>query len=214
MADRRQYHRGDVVVHPRRPEWGRGVVRQVWPITHDGEPAQRLAVDFDHRGRVMLNSAVAPLAPQGESTTIMNSTATTSRFASSSSGRGWLDELERNVGRSNGHALWELPEQMTDPFASLSQRLRATLDSYRFSTEPRALIDWATAQTGLHDPLTQYNRTELEQAFSGFARNRDQHLRSLVIEMKRKGQTPLLQQALQQTRQPEARQALQKAIRA
>ena len=41
------------------------------------------------------------------------------------------------------HKLWHLPEAMTDPFASLGARLSATLDSYRFSTDPKSLIDWA-----------------------------------------------------------------------
>ena len=53
---------------------------------------------------------------------------------------------------------------MVDPFSSATERLKATLDNFRFNAQARPLIDWAIAQTGLDDPLTLYTRQELEQA--------------------------------------------------
>jgi hypothetical protein len=208
------FKRGDLVVHPRRPEWGNGVVKDAQPIQHENQPAQRLTVQFANKGRVILNTAIAPLALKGLTQTMARSISSSPRSAGSatSASAGWLDQLERS---SNGHAheLWELPEAMTDPFASLTRRLEATLETYRFSTEPRSLIDWAVAQTGLSDPLSKYTRHELEQAFPRFARDRDQHLQSLVRTLKRNNQRQLLNQVLAGTRLPAARSALDKAIR-
>jgi hypothetical protein len=200
------FQRGDLVVHPRRPEWGCGVVKDARPIQHENEAAQRLTVEFANKGRVIINTAVAPLAPKGPTETMTRSITSPPRSG------GWLEQLERS---SNGqaHELWELPAAMTDPFAPIARRLDATLDSYRFSTEPRSLIDWAVAQTGLNDPLSKYTRHELEQAFPRFARDRDQHLQSLVRTIKRSSERHLLTQALAAAHTPAARAAMEKAIR-
>jgi hypothetical protein len=131
---------------------------------------------------------------------------------SSAAGRkGWLDELEQSSGGS--HELWALPDALKDPFASPAQRLRATLETYKFSTEPRALLDWARVQTRLDDPLTKYTRQELEQAFPRFARDRDQHLRTMIKELKRKGDQASIKAAMKGGLVPQAQSALDKALR-
>ncbi|MFP4145772.1 MAG: DUF3553 domain-containing protein [Phycisphaeraceae bacterium] len=201
-----RYQRGDVVYHARRPEWGQGVVRNASSITHQGQSAQRLAVDFSHRGRMTLNTAVAPLTTRQEDRTTMNPAG-----RSTTAGGGWLAELERATNNSS-HELWNLPEALTDPFASPAKRLEATLDTYRFDTSPRSLIEWAVMQTGLEDPLSKYTRPELEQAFPRFARDRDAHLQQLVRQLKRSDRSRL-DAILQQTRQPAAKNALSKAMR-
>lgn len=224
MTDTWQFQQGDVVTHPRRPEWGRGVVKDASRITYRGTPAQRVAVQFANKGRVVINTAVAPLTPEGAGhtppaapserqspredpvTTMQNRSTPTAQDA------GWLNALENNRG-PGATALAELPEAMTDPFASLRRRLEATLDSYRFTNEPRALIDWAVAQSGLDDPLSQYTRHELEDAFDRFARERDRHLQGLVRQIKSKGEQPMLQDVMQNTRHPKARTMLSKAMR-
>ncbi len=202
------FERGDVVTHPSRPEWGQGVVRQAASLQHQGQFAQRLTIDFANKGRVVINTAVAPLAPKGKGTDHSMTTANTT-----SSGKGWLDRLEK-ANSGSKHELWDLPHDMTDPFASLGQRLTATLNSFRFSTEARALIDWAVAQTGLDDPLSKYTRHELEQAFPRFARDRNNHLHDLVRQLKRRNERRLLDQIRSKTRVPAARAALDKAIKA
>jgi len=199
------FQRGDAVTHPRRPEWGQGVVRQATTIQYQGQSAQRLAIDFAHQGRVVINTAVAPIAPKGNPPPMRSANTT-------SSGSGWLDQLEKaNTGSK--HELWDLPSAMTDPFASLTQRITATLESFRYSAEPRSLIDWAIAQTDLHDPLSKYTRHELELAFPRFTRDRNSHLLDLVRQAKRRGERQLLDQMRSGTRLPAARIALDKAIK-
>ena len=197
------------MIHPRRPEWGGGVVDEVMEILHDGQSAQRLIVRFAHRNRVTINTAVAPL--MAKETYIAMRSRNESTFNTSTTTGGWLSSLEQDP--AGGHELWRLPEAMTDPFSSLARRLQATLDSYRFSTEARSLTAWAVAQTGLDDPLTKYTRQELEQSFPRFARNRDNHLQDLVNQIKRNGERDLLDQALANTRATAAREAIKRVIR-
>ena len=222
-----QFQRGDHVVHPRRPEWGRGVIKDASAITHKGVAAQRVSVQFANKGRVVINTAVAPLEPETGRTQPMPTTSTSTRnprqepshytmqnrtTAPHHPDAGWLNELEKS--RHQGPAaLAELPDTMTDPFVTLRQRLDATLESYRFSNAPRSLIDWAVMQTGLKDPLSEYTRHELEEGFERFRRERDQQLKSLVKQILREGDRPTLDAALKQTRYPEAKTALSKAMR-
>jgi hypothetical protein len=207
MAEGQRLERGDKVVHPARPEWGVGTVHKALAITHQGATAQRLTVEFANKGRVVINTAIAQLTPKG--TCVSMSSLETS---TSSSPGGWLGALEKSKGQSNGKELWSLPDAMTDPFTSLTQRLEATLESFRFSTEPRSLIDWAVVQTGLDDPLSQYTRHDLEHAFPRFERDRSQHLKSLIETMKRKGNRQALIQAAARTRHAKARAALQRVL--
>ncbi len=242
-----RFAKGDSVLHPRRPEWGTGRVRETAALAQpDGRLAQRLTVDFANRGRVVLNTAVAPLIHQATAPPVAKRTsprltpsqpivstrsaapayagvgarsggsddpAGAGGFASpvSSGGSGgWLAALDKSTG--NAHELWELPPALTDVFASLGDRLKATLQTYKYSTQPRALMDWAVLQTGLSDPLSKYTRHELEQAFPRFARDRDQHLRDLIRQIKRQDDFATLKEAGRGLF-PAAQSALDKAIR-
>ncbi len=197
-----RYQQGDAVTHPKRPEWGQGVVKHTQAIIHQGSAAQRLSVEFANHGRVVINTAVAPLAPKGK-TQPMSSSITSSG--------GWLSQIERS--NSTSHELWELPEALTDVFASDLQRLMATLDTYKYNTEPRPLIDWAVRQTGMDDPLSKYTRHDLEQAFARFARDRDLHLKEFVRQLKRNGKQQVLVQARHQTKILAGQTALDRAMR-
>lgn len=202
------FQQGDAVVHPRRPEWGTGTVRSAESIVHDGRPAQRLTVDFTNRGRVVINTAVAPLSASTGHAKTMTQTAS----SASSNGKGWLEQLE---AQANGktHELWDLPDALSDPFSSDAQRLQATLEQYRFSTEARSIIEWAVQQTGLADPLTKYTRHDLEQAFPRFARDLDQHLKQLVRTFKHRNDQASLLRARNESRYPAAQKAIDKALR-
>jgi hypothetical protein len=101
----------------------------------------------------------------------------------SGAGGGWLDKA---AATSPDEVMARIPEACTDPFRTLDQRLAATLQMYRFSDTGGSLIDWAAAQTGLKDPLSRFNRHELESFFKRFAFNRDEHLKKLVVELKKK----------------------------
>ena len=123
---------------------------------------------------------------------------------------GWLNVLEGATGKNE---LWALPDELTNPFASISERLQATLETYKYSTDPKALFEWAVRQTGLDDPLSKYNRHELEQAFPRFARDRDGHLRDMVRQIKRADGYAILKEAGKGLF-PAGQSALDKAIRA
>lgn len=206
MEDAIHFQCGDVVIHAARPEWGQGTIQDAAKVAHGSQAAQRLTIEFANKGRVVLNTAVARLNPIKRPST-MKSIATTEQTTG-----GWLGSLQQTSSEPS-HELWELPEPLTDPFASSASRLAATLNSFRFSTEPRSLIDWAVAQTGLADPLTKYTRQELEQAFSGFARSRHQHLQNLVRQLKRSGERQIIEEGLQSCRSSEGQAALKMVLR-
>jgi len=218
---------GDAVAHATRPEWGVGRVRQAQWTEQGGRQTQRLIVDFPHRGRVTLDASVAPLRPTDPPTprhdaatepdflAKRNPSMSTSGFALSNNTGGWLAELEsRANGGKQSHELWDLPEELSDPFLSDEARLKATLETYRYSTEPRSLIEWAQRQTGLEDPLTKYTRTDMEQAFPRFARDRDNHLKDLVRQLKRAGRQNMVEQVRNKCQIPAAVSAVDKALRA
>ncbi len=240
------FEKGDRVKHPKRPEWGSGVVRDTQAITHEGQAAQRVTIDFVGKGRVVINAAIAPLekvgdAPpprkadkdyDGSAAQLWAGAPTSNGQPAGKSGSGagmtalrskketgspltkdnWLDELETAGGKK--HELWILPDELTNPFATPEQRLKATLDTYKYSTEPRALIEWARRQTGLDDPLTRYTRPELEQAFPRFARDRDAHLRMIVRDLKRANDMATIKASMKGGLIPAAQSAIDRAIRA
>lgn len=208
---------GDKVAHPKKPEWGTGVVMQAQPATHEGIQAQRLRVDFANKRNTTINTAIAPLvssdamddrfnSPKGFGQDMTMSTNTDKL------GAGWLDQLE---GKSGGkRELWDLPDGCNDPFASDEEQLDATLDTFKYSTDPGPLFQWAVVQTGLDDPLSKHTRVELEQAFPRYARDRDNRLFELVRQMKRNGEIETLRRKAQTCKHRAGRQLLEKAIRA
>jgi hypothetical protein len=198
---------GGEVLHPARPEWGPGIVEQATNITHKGRSAQRLVVQFRGHGRVTINTGVMPLVGK-EATQNMSSLGTTR----SQTHTDIFGRPERPM-----EELWRLPEATTDPFCSPARRLSATVQTFRFGQDPRksprGLMEWAVGQTGLEDPLSRFTRHELEEAFSYFVRSRDQHLRKLVMELKRDGRQDVLRQAVQEARYPAAKALLERAVR-
>jgi hypothetical protein len=207
------YRRSDRVVHPKRPEWGVGVVNQVDLVTQDGRQVQRLTVTFEHHGRVVINTAIAPLLPAGDRTQDANPSMNATRTPTSASDGGWLAALERN-GKPKGSELWALPTSFSDPFVNDATRLDSVLDSFRFGVDARGLIDWAIGQTGLSDPLSKYTRHDLEQAYQHYARDRELLMREMVRNLKRQGQQLVIEQAMSRCRIQEARAALSRAMRA
>lgn len=197
---------GDIVIHPKRPQWGDGRVVSAIKINHEGQVGQRLVVRFANHGQTTINTAVVPLISK-ETVSDMSSTTSYSH-----SGQGWLDALSRDA---NGHELFKLPEELIDPFATLEKRFEATLISIKRlpdGKDPRGLLDWAVGQTGMNDPLTKYTRPELEQAFSRFARNREQHLAGLIKQLRAKGKLSYVQQIQRKAVTPVVKQALARAI--
>lgn len=219
-------------MHPKRPEWGRGVVESAANATFQGKAGQRLTVRFERHKRVTINTAVASLEPCSDRSDLASFAAAADADGRSSTGyvsprvspnlnedagqsSGWLNQLEKQQQKKGNHPLAELPENMTDPFLSEARRLENTLNSFHYDdakNPSRALIDWASDQTELDDPMTAYSRHEIEQAWDRFRHLRQQHLKQLVIQMVRADMQAQLHQARSQCRYPAARQALEKLM--
>lgn len=166
----REYSTNDRVVHRTRPEWGVGKVMTATPESQSGRNAQRLTIRFDRAGLKTLSTLHADLVPAPDTPAV-------------GAGDGWLADLEKKTDQD---VMTRLPDDATDPFRPLESRLKSTLDLYtKFGPAGRALIDWAAIQSGLADPLSRFNRQELEQLYKRFEFERDQHLKRLAGDARR-----------------------------
>lgn len=102
-----------------------------------------------------------------------------------------------------------LPESVTDPFLSLRKRTMAALTLYKFGETPSGLLDWAAVQTGLKDPMSRFNRHELEDFFVRFKIALDAHLKRLLKDVRK--QDPGFLPELQASASPAGQQALRRA---
>lgn len=180
MPSTTEFKFGDRVVHSSRPEWGTGVVTSATSVTENGKTYQRLSLRFDRAGLKTLSTEFAALrlADEAGGLPARGEEAPAAKV----NGSGWLETLE--AGDLNA-AMARLPEETRDPFTTMGERIKATLSLYRFTDHGAPLLDWAAMQTGLRDPLTRFNRHELEQFFRRFAVERDQHLKRLLLEAKK-----------------------------
>lgn len=165
---------GDKVVHTGRPEWGAGTISQAVPDTHEGKPCQRVTVRFERAGLKTLSTGVATLVPAEDAPAMIAHEA-----APADPLLGMQSE------KSAKELMVKIADICTDPFQPPRVRLEATLKLYRFNEQGGSLIDWAAAQSGLKDPMTRFNRHELEDLFRRWAMNRDDHLKKLIFEMKK-----------------------------
>ncbi|MHC4976183.1 MAG: DUF3553 domain-containing protein [Planctomycetota bacterium] len=187
MTSPEQFTFGDRVIHASNPEWGTGQVLSAQIETQEGEPSQRLKIRFSRAGLKTLSTRFAQILPAESSNTEPLDTA-----PSQTSSSGWLAEHER----ATPEALFEaIPEACSDPFASLRSRIDETLRLWRFSDDGASIIDWASVQLGMDDPLTRFNRHELEQYFRRFANAREAHLAKIMHEARQK-EPELYQQLL------------------
>jgi len=196
---------GDKVRSSKRPEWGEGSVMKLEAITFQGKTDQRIYVRFAAVGMKTLLASAADLIPADGSgddvLTAIHRPATLTDVEKSREG-GWLGEIDR---RGPEAVMTSLPPAATDPFLSLRKRLENTLGLYRFDGR---LIDWAVAQSGVTDPMTRFNRNELEQFWQRWKFALDAHLISLLGEARR--DPDALQAALAKAT-PAAQKAVQKA---
>lgn len=198
----REWSYGDKVIHAGKPEWGIGQVTGASGTVHEGKPCQRVVVRFERAGVKTLSTAFAELRPATEGPALalveeepvlqtgaaaersVGLTAKengTSALPAGGPG-GWLEKAE---APSPVEVMCRLPAVANDPFTPLSARLKATIDLYRFTDSGGSLLDWAAAQSGLKDPLSRFSRHELEQLFKRFTFVRDDHLKKVVLEMKK-----------------------------
>ncbi len=178
----RLYQTGDRVRHVRRPEWGIGSVVKAERTSVNGRHCQRLSVRFPNVGVKTLSTLHADLelAPGGEART-PNGDAHPLSGADRLGTTDWLAPLAR---RKLEEQMTSVPADARDPFNSLRKRLTLGLDLYRFDRTGRGLMEWAIAQTGISDPLSEFTRQELEQLFERWAAERDSHLVRLLTEVK------------------------------
>ncbi|HYE61106.1 MAG TPA: DUF3553 domain-containing protein [Phycisphaerales bacterium] len=191
------FSKGDRVVHAGRPEWGAGAVLSAESYLHEGKPAQRLSIRFDRAGTKSISTAFADLRPASDMPRLLESPEEEPDPIAQAALNANVEEL-----------MTRLPDRATDPFSSLRSRLTATLDLYRFTESGGALLDWAAIQTGLKDPLSRFNRHELEQWFVKFKIELDNHLRKLLRDVRK--QEPATIDAVLATTNPAGKAAVRR----
>ncbi len=199
---------GDKVRSSKRPEWGEGSVMKLEAITFQGKADQRIYVRFSAVGmKTLLASAADLLHADGAGDDVLTAIHRPTTLADVEKSResGWLGAIDR---RGPEEVMTSLPPAATDPFLSLRKRLENTLALYRFDGAAGRLIDWAVAQSGVNDPMTRFNRNQLEQFFQRWKFALDAHLISLMGEARR--DPDALQAALAKAT-PAAQRAVQKA---
>ncbi len=178
---------GDRVRVPSKPEWGVGTVTRAAAAHVRGNPCWTLTIRFPNAGIKSINTAAGTLE-RVEDTTEEGGGETAVAIAEAEAVAG-DDLLGPQAQRRVESLMIGLPESCTDPFRSIPARVEATLDLYRFDGSGRSLVDWAVAQTGLDDPLSRFNRQELETHFRRWEQVRDSHLAKLAYEAKQKGRS-------------------------
>lgn len=185
---------GDRVYHAGRPEWGAGEIRGAEAAKENGKAVQRLTVRFSRAGVKTLSTAYADLRPADEMPDL-DADAPPEILAPTHV----TVSLDKMIS---------LPEGATDPFKSKRSRLEHTLGLYRFTGSGASLVDWAAMQSGLPDPLSRFNRHELEQFFERFRQTLEVHARRLVADLRK--EDPLAMAELARSAPAPAQQALKR----
>ena len=160
LTQQQQWAFGDKVVHPTKPEWGTGVVTAARRAVHEGRPCQSLTIRFDRAGVKTILTAIARLVA-ADSLPHLSTRAVVEADAPTET--NLLDGDTSLVARDPREVMNRLPDAATDPFSTPVARLKATLALYRFTPTGSSLLDWAAAQSGLSDPMSRFNRHELER---------------------------------------------------
>jgi hypothetical protein len=193
-----EFKNGDWVLHSNKPEWGAGQILAAEGHLQEGKRCQRLSIRFDRGGLKTLTTLYADLRPSAP--------GGASAFAEPKPD----DDIAHQFDLKNlAESLVGLPEAVTDPFTSLPKRVEATLGLFKYTGMGASLLDWATAQTGLRDPLSSFNRHELEEHFQRFRTNAFAHLRRVTADLRRADPAALAK--IEAAAAPVAKQALQKA---
>jgi hypothetical protein len=174
---------GDRVTHKLHPEWGSGAVIKVENTVVAGKPAPRVTVRFANAGLKIFAGLSLPLtAMQGDHTAPGDLYLERPAIAE-------VEDLERSglsqaVEKKLLEIMLAIPLACRDKFNTPEHRLKRTLDLYKFDMSGRGLMEWAIVQTGMDDPLTRFNRGQLEEYFKRWVRDRDSHLSDILSEMR------------------------------
>jgi hypothetical protein len=173
---------GEKVRHVKKPEWGVGSVTKVETVTRQGARDQRLWIRFANGGLKTVLSSMAELEPADGPAAAVATGGDTFAAREARHEGGWLGEIAK---RQPEEGMTSLPAAASDPFLAVERRLGFILDLYRFEPVGGKLIDWAVAQSGLDDPLSRFNRHELEKFFERWAHDRDVALHRTMQECRR-----------------------------
>lgn len=181
---------GQRVVHTGKPEWGAGVITTATKSMQDGKPCQMLTIRFDRAGIKTISTAFANLVPAEEMSSLASAAldmpGKPSEAPMSSKEADFAARLMGEPGQGDiRQRMTKLPENASDPFATPIERLKSTIALFRFQPTGGSLLDWAAMQSGLADPLSRFNRHELEKFFEGFVIARDQHLKKTIAEARK-----------------------------
>lgn len=144
------------------------------PVAIDGKVVQRLTIRFDRAGTKTVSTEFADLVPASDMPKLSEDSPDQRDALSMAADAATVQQ-----------AMLRIPEKATDPFLPLKSRVKATLDLYRYEETPGRLMDWAAMQTGLKDPLSRFNRHELEQWFLKFRIACDDHLKKVMRDLRR-----------------------------
>lgn len=217
----KKWSKGERVIHATKPEWGHGEVLEAQSAQQDGKPCQRLVVRFTRAGTKTVSTAFADLRTAEESP-FLAAVAREAAAATSSSVDGpaaakmakeseedMLDTALDAALRNPVEMMTRLPDSVTDPFLSLRKRAQAAVSLYKFGESPSGLLDWAAVQTGLKDPMSKFNRHQLEDFFVRFKIVLDAHLKKLLKDVRK--QEPALINELLAAASPAGQQAMRRA---
>ncbi|MSR28039.1 MAG: DUF3553 domain-containing protein [Phycisphaerales bacterium] len=177
------YKKGDRVRHPSRPEWGTGVITKIESVTRDRSSDLRLWVRFPSNGEKTFLASAAGLEvvdDQGHADSVH--ARPTLDAVHLAKGGGWLGEISK---RTPEELMVSLPGEAADPFLPLRKRAEFIVKLYRFDGTPVRLIEWAVAQSGVEDPMSRFNRQELEQFYTRWLFNLETQTRKLLTELRR-----------------------------
>ena len=202
------------MIHAAKPEWGQGEVLEAQPANQDGKVCQRLVVRFSRAGTKTVSTAFADLREATQSPILASMALMEARRAEfipdpSENGETMLDSALDAALNNPIEMMTRLPESVSDPFLSLRKRAQAAVALYKFGETPSGLLDWAAVQTGLKDPMSRFNRHELEDFFVRFKIGLDAHLKRLLKEVRK--QDPGFLPELQASASPAGQQALRRA---
>jgi len=177
------FKKGDRVRHPSRPEWGTGAISRIETLSRGGTPDMRIWVRFPGTGEKALLASAArlELVDSGAPKAVLGERPTVHELDMANGG-GWLADVSK---RKVDDVMVAVPDEALDPFAAPQRRLANILALYRFDGSPARLVEWAVAQSGLDDPMTRFNRQELEQFHKRWLVNLDTQLLKLLTELKR-----------------------------
>ena len=177
--NKNKYSAGDLVRHTKRPEWGVGHITRVEPSTFAGKSSFRVTIRFEGCGLKVLNVPPAPIELDKVSTTSTCIDESAIDSIDSSSSQFGVDSSIKIK-----EFMVKLPDICTDPFRSKKERFISTLELFRFDNDPHGLLNWSRSQTMLSDPMTRFNRMELESFFNQWKSVRDLYFIDLATNIK------------------------------